>query len=60
MVLDDVRIAFAEHGGPPTEFRRLPNGVVGRKDELEHSGRSISPARLTEAMGLVPCPAAFR
>ena len=33
----DVRIAFfAEHGFPPTEFRRLGIGPVVRKDELEY------------------------
>ncbi|HKH91976.1 MAG TPA: thioesterase family protein [Gemmatimonadaceae bacterium] len=33
----DVRIAFfAEHGFPPSEFRRLAIGPVVRKDELEY------------------------
>jgi acyl-CoA thioester hydrolase len=33
----DVRVAFfAEHGFPPTEFRRLAIGPVVRKDELEY------------------------
>ena len=33
----DVRMAFfAEHGFPPTEFRRLGLGPVIRKDELEY------------------------
>ena len=33
----DVRMAFfAEHGFPPTEFRRLAIGPVVRKDELEY------------------------
>jgi acyl-CoA thioester hydrolase len=33
----DVRVAFfAEHGFPPTEFRRLALGPVVRKDELEY------------------------
>jgi acyl-CoA thioester hydrolase len=33
----DVRVAFfAEHGFPPTEFRRLGIGPVVRKDELEY------------------------
>ena len=33
----DVRVAFfAEHGFPPTEFRRLAIGLVVRKDELEY------------------------
>jgi acyl-CoA thioester hydrolase len=33
----DVRMAFfAEHGFPPTEFRRLGLGPVVRKDELEY------------------------
>jgi len=33
----DVRMAFfAEHGFPPTEFRRLALGPVMRKDELEY------------------------
>ena len=33
----DVRMAFfAEHGFPPTEFRRLALGPVIRKDELEY------------------------
>jgi len=33
----DVRMAFfAEHGFPPTEFRRLAIGPVIRKDELEY------------------------
>jgi acyl-CoA thioester hydrolase len=33
----DVRMAFfAEHGFPPSEFRRLGFGPVVRKDELEY------------------------
>lgn len=33
----DVRMAFfAEHGFPPSEFRRLGIGPVVRKDELEY------------------------
>jgi len=33
----DVRVAFfAEHGFPPSEFRRLGFGPVMRKDELEY------------------------
>src|SRR5262249_46327395 len=33
----DVRMAFfAEHGFPPTEFRRLSIGPVVRKDEVEY------------------------
>ena len=33
----DVRVAFfAEHGFPPSEFRRLGLGPVIRKDELEY------------------------
>ncbi len=33
----DVRLAFfAEHGFPPTEFRRLSIGPVMKKDELEY------------------------
>ena len=33
----DVRMAFfAEHGFPPTEFRRLAIGPVVRKDEVEY------------------------
>ena len=33
----DVRMAFfAEHGFPPTEFRRLAIGPVVRKDDLEY------------------------
>ncbi len=33
----DVRMAFfAEHGFPPTEFRRLGVGPVMRKDEIEY------------------------
>ena len=33
----DVRMAFfAEHGFPPSEFRRLAIGPVIRKDELEY------------------------
>src|SRR5512144_1680617 len=33
----DVRMAFfAEHGVPPSEFRRLSIGPVMRKDELEY------------------------
>jgi acyl-CoA thioester hydrolase len=33
----DVRMAFfAEHGFPPSEFRRLAIGPVVRKDELEY------------------------
>ena len=33
----DVRMAFfAEHGFPPTEFRRLAIGPVVRRDELEY------------------------
>jgi acyl-CoA thioester hydrolase len=33
----DVRVAFfAEHGFPPTEFRRLSIGPVVRKDEVEY------------------------
>lgn len=33
----DVRMAFfAEHGFPPSEFRRLAFGPVMRKDELEY------------------------
>jgi acyl-CoA thioester hydrolase len=33
----DVRMAFfAEHGFPPTEFRRLGIGPVVRRDELEY------------------------
>ena len=33
----DVRMAFfAEHGFPPSEFRRLALGPVVRKDELEY------------------------
>jgi acyl-CoA thioester hydrolase len=33
----DVRMAFfAEHGFPPSEFRRLGVGPVIRKDELEY------------------------
>jgi acyl-CoA thioester hydrolase len=33
----DVRVAFfAEHGFPPTEFRRLAIGPVVRKDEVEY------------------------
>lgn len=33
----DVRMAFfADHGFPPTEFRRLAIGPVIRKDELEY------------------------
>lgn len=33
----DVRMAFfAEHGFPPTEFRRLAIGPVMRKDEVEY------------------------
>jgi acyl-CoA thioester hydrolase len=33
----DVRMAFfAEHGFPPTEFRRLALGPVMRRDELEY------------------------
>jgi len=33
----DVRLAFfAEHGFPPSEFRRLALGPVMRKDELEY------------------------
>ena len=33
----DVRVAFfAEHGFPPTEFRRLAIGPVVRRDELEY------------------------
>ncbi len=33
----DVRIAFfAEHGFPPSEFRRLAVGPVIRKDEVEY------------------------
>lgn len=33
----DVRMAFfAEHGFPPSEFRRLAIGPVMRKDELEY------------------------
>jgi acyl-CoA thioester hydrolase len=33
----DVRMAFfAEHGFPPTEFKRLAIGPVVRKDELEY------------------------
>jgi len=33
----DVRVGFfAEHGFPPTEFRRLAIGPVVRKDELEY------------------------
>jgi acyl-CoA thioester hydrolase len=33
----DARMAFfAEHGFPPTEFRRLAIGPVVRKDELEY------------------------
>ncbi len=33
----DVRVAFfAEHGFPPSEFRRLGIGPVMRKDELEY------------------------
>jgi len=33
----DVRMAFfAEHGFPPSEFRRLALGPVMRKDELEY------------------------
>ena len=33
----DVRVAFfAEHGFPPTEFRRLAVGPVIRKDEVEY------------------------
>lgn len=33
----DVRLAFlADHGFPPTEFRRLAIGPVIRKDELEY------------------------
>jgi len=33
----DVRVAFfAEHGFPPTEFRRLLIGPVVRKDEVEY------------------------
>lgn len=33
----DVRMAFfAEHGFPPSEFRRLTLGPVIRKDELEY------------------------
>jgi acyl-CoA thioester hydrolase len=33
----DVRFAFfAEHGFPPSEFRRLAIGPVVRKDELEY------------------------
>lgn len=33
----DVRMAFfAEHGFPPTEFRRLALGPVIRKDEVEY------------------------
>jgi acyl-CoA thioester hydrolase len=33
----DVRMAFfAEHGFPPSEFRRLALGPVIRKDELEY------------------------
>jgi acyl-CoA thioester hydrolase len=33
----DVRVAFfADHGFPPTEFRRLAIGPVVRKDELEY------------------------
>ena len=33
----DVRVSFfAEHGFPPTEFRRLAIGPVVRKDELEY------------------------
>jgi acyl-CoA thioester hydrolase len=33
----DVRLAFfAEHGFPPSEFRRLALGPVIRKDELEY------------------------
>jgi acyl-CoA thioester hydrolase len=33
----DVRLAFfAEHGFPPSEFRRLGLGPVIRKDELEY------------------------
>ena len=33
----DVRMAFfAEHGSPPTEFRRHAIGPVVRKDELEY------------------------
>ncbi len=33
----DVRMAFfAEHGFPPTEFRRLALGPVVRKDEIEY------------------------
>jgi acyl-CoA thioester hydrolase len=33
----DVRVAFfAEHGFPPSEFRRLAIGPVIRKDEIEY------------------------
>jgi len=33
----DVRMAFfADHGFPPSEFRRLAIGPVIRKDELEY------------------------
>jgi acyl-CoA thioester hydrolase len=33
----DVRLSFlADHGFPPTEFRRLAIGPVIRKDELEY------------------------
>lgn len=33
----DVRMAFfAEHGFPPTEFRRLALGPVMKKDEIEY------------------------
>jgi acyl-CoA thioester hydrolase len=33
----DVRMAFfAEHGFPPTEFRRLAIGPVVKKEELEY------------------------
>ena len=40
----DVRMAFfADHGFPPTEFKRLAIGPVVRKDELEYSQSCARP-----------------
>lgn len=59
----DVRVAFfAEHGFPPSEFRRLATGPVIRKDEIEyyrevglHDGVTVTFA----ALGLSPDGARF-
>jgi len=54
-----VRVAFfAEHGFPPTEFRRLAIGPGGWLD-LAARKLVVPPPALIQAMRLVPRAAAF-